>query len=69
MEKKLDEKWGVLYEDLREEDNLSIQYYYMYALRRMLFVLIVYFLNPYPGIQIMILDFLMLAVLIFLIFA
>ena len=47
---KFDKKWGSLYEDLKVESNLSIQYYYVYTMRRILFVLIAYYLNPYPGI-------------------
>jgi hypothetical protein len=47
---KFDKKWGSLYEDLKVESNLSIQYYYVYTIRRILFVLIAYYLNPYPGI-------------------
>lgn len=47
---KFDKKWGSLYNDLKVESNLSIQYYYVYTIRRILFVLIAYYLNPYPGI-------------------
>ena len=49
-EKEFDKKWDSLYDSLKMDDNIQLMYYYIYLLRRMLFTLIAYYLNEYPGI-------------------
>ena len=50
-EKNFDKKWNCLYNSMRQESNFAMQYYYVYVLRRMIFITVAYFLNPYPGLQ------------------
>lgn len=68
-EKMFDHKWNHLYDDLDNDRNLPMQYYFIYVLRRMLFVLIAYYFHENPGIQIMLNNLMMLSLLIYLIFA
>ena len=49
-EKSFDKKWDCLYESMRQESNFAMKYYYVYVLRRMIFVMIAYYLNSYPGV-------------------
>jgi len=46
-EKEFDKQWGVFYEELKDYDNFGMQYYTAYVLRRMLFVMIVYYLGDF----------------------
>jgi hypothetical protein len=46
-----------------------MQYYFVYVLRRMVFVLIAYYFHECPGIQIMLNNLMMLSLLIYLLFA
>ena len=49
-EKSFDKKWDCLYDSMRQESNFAMKYYYVYVLRRMIFVMIAYYLNSYPGV-------------------
>lgn len=49
-EKSFDKKWDCLYDSMRQESNFAMKYYYVYVLRRMIFIMIAYYLNSYPGV-------------------
>ena len=43
QEKMLDYKWGFMYEDVRVNDKFAIHSNYLYLMRRMLFVIMVFY--------------------------
>jgi hypothetical protein len=46
---QLDERWGLFWEGLKTIDNESMLYFYIYIVRRLFFVYIVYCLTNYPA--------------------
>jgi hypothetical protein len=51
QETNLDNTWGIFYGGLRLNNNIALQYYVVYILRRFLFVLLAYYYEDFMFLQ------------------
>lgn len=49
QERKFSEKWSKFYEDLRQDEKPALLYPVIFMARRMIFVLLVFFMYSYPA--------------------
>ena len=65
----MDRHFNVFYEGLKDYDNASMQYFYVYLMRRYCFLLMVFYLPNYPAFQLMLWNFLNLVQVSYLLHA
>ena len=46
-EESFDRSWGVVYDGISDSDNLKLQFNYIYIVRRILFIMIVFYLGDF----------------------